>query len=73
MNTEAPVDTPSILVKGSPQYQWLEADLAKAAANPATPWIVIGGHRPFYCVPSGGSDCGEFAAYMRDCLEVGVH
>ncbi len=88
MNTEAPIDTPSILVPGSPQHQWLDnglllflcmlvlfhngiwrVDLAKARANPNTPWIIIGGHRPFYCVPSGGKDCGQFAAYMRDCLE----
>ena len=55
---QAPIDTPSILVAGSPQHAWLEADLAKARtttfvaglvtacqarANPNTPWIVVGG------------------------------
>ena len=37
---------------GSPQWQWLQSDLRKAAA-PAqrvrVPWIVVVGHRPMYC------------------------
>ncbi len=36
-------------------------------------FILLGGHRPFYCVPSGGKDCGDFATYMRDCLEDVFH
>jgi hypothetical protein len=27
--------------------RWLEADLAKAAADPSVSWIIAGGHRPF--------------------------
>lgn len=34
---------------GSPQYLWLEEDLAKAAANRhLQPWLVLLGHRPMY-------------------------
>lgn len=35
---------------GSEQYQWLEADLAKANANRGQrPWIFLVGHRPMFC------------------------
>jgi len=31
------------------QYDWLETDLQKATANRHhVPWILVGGHRPFY-------------------------
>ncbi|EDO41527.1 predicted protein, partial [Nematostella vectensis] len=33
--------------KGSPQYQWLQKDLADIDRS-VTPWVVIGGHRPMY-------------------------
>jgi len=31
---------------GSPQYQWLEADLAKV--NHSKQWLIVSGHRPMY-------------------------
>jgi acid phosphatase type 7 len=32
---------------GSPQYAWLQQDLAKANSNRANvPWVIIVGHRP---------------------------
>jgi hypothetical protein len=34
--------------KGSPQYQFLEKDLARSSSNPNTKWIILGVHRPFY-------------------------
>jgi acid phosphatase type 7 len=51
MSTEHPYDP------ASPQYQWLEADLAAArAANYS--WIIMTGHRPMYC-----SDNDEWTAH----------
>ena len=35
------------LTKGSPQYQWLEADL-RAVNRTRTPWLVVESHRPMY-------------------------
>jgi hypothetical protein len=32
---------------GTEYLDWLDADLAAATADPATKWIVVGGHRPF--------------------------
>lgn len=37
---------------GSPQYNFLEKDLEKAADNPKIKWIIVGAHRPFYAVSS---------------------
>lgn len=38
------------------QYEWLEADLAAANGNrQETPWIIVMGHRPFYCVVAGAA------------------
>ena len=37
------------------QHAWLAADLAAADANrDAVPWVVVTGHRPMYCVATGG-------------------
>jgi hypothetical protein len=39
---------------GCPQMVWLEADLAKAAANrEMVPWIAMSIHRPMYCSEDG--------------------
>ncbi|ABS28017.1 metallophosphoesterase family protein [Anaeromyxobacter sp. Fw109-5] len=43
---------------GDAQEQWLEADLARAAANPAVRWTVVTFHRPPYSSGSHGSDTG---------------
>eukprot|EP00052_Salpingoeca_macrocollata_P016710 m.134920 g.134920 ORF g.134920 m.134920 type:complete len:528 (+) comp20146_c0_seq3:81-1664(+) len=49
---------------GSPQREWLEKDLAAAAANrDNVPWIVLTGHRPMYC-----SDKSELSSH-----EPGAH
>lgn len=38
---------------GSPQYQWIEADLA-AVNRTLTPWLILLSHRPFYTASAGG-------------------
>jgi len=44
---------------GSPQYIWLEQDLATANMNRLqTPWLIVSGHRPMYC-----SDTAEWSAH----------
>ena len=47
---------------GSPQWQWLAADLQLASApeqRAKVPWIVVVGHRPMYC-----SDASEYSAHV---------
>lgn len=52
-NTEAYFDGP-VNATVSEQYRWLEEDLQKAQANrAAVPWIIVQGHRPFYCNVAG--------------------
>lgn len=41
---------------GDAQERWLEADLARAAADPAIRWTVVTFHRPPYSSGSHGSD-----------------
>jgi len=56
---------------GHPQYEWLEQDLAKAnlPENRARqPWIVLFGHRPFYC-SLNGTRCKVDAPRYRKDLE----
>jgi hypothetical protein len=39
---------------GTPQHAFMEADLARAdAARDRTPWLLVTGHRPFYCSEPG--------------------
>jgi hypothetical protein len=38
---------------GSPQYKWIEADLA-AVNRTLTPWLILLSHRPFYTASAGG-------------------
>jgi hypothetical protein len=40
---------------GSPQYQFIDADLA-AVNRSVTPWVVLLSHRPFFTVSAGGFD-----------------
>ena len=46
------------------QYEWLQADLAKANANRANvPWVVVHGHRSLYC--SCDDDCDADTWILR--------
>lgn len=57
------------LLPGGKQRQWLEADLQQAnLERDVRPWIVLYGHRPFYC-SSDSHDCEYMAEYMRFLLE----
>lgn len=48
------------------EYAWLEQDLASVNRT-ATPWIVMGAHRPMYCSPNDDSDdCHSILSLMRD-------
>jgi hypothetical protein len=49
--------------KGSPQWNFLEADI-KAVNRSLTPWVIFTGHRMMYSV-----DAGDFGEGMRDALE----
>jgi Calcineurin-like phosphoesterase len=56
MSTEHPYSV------GTPQYEFLQKDLAKAAANrEERPWIFLVGHRPMYC-----SDKSEYNSHNGD-------
>lgn len=39
---------------GSPQYNFIVADLAAASTNPAIKWIIVANHKPFYTRLSKG-------------------
>jgi len=58
---------------GSPQYKFIETDLA-AVDRASTPWIVVGGHRPIYLdsiawSPLVPNTDQEVAAALRSALE----
>lgn len=66
LDTESVMDVPLLTQK---QLDWVIQDLQKANANRKNrPWIVVYGHRPFYC-SNPGIDCGQYAQYLRDKLE----
>lgn len=73
INTEAPLQGLADFSAGSAQYQWLEEDLktANLPENRAMrPWIILMGHRPFYCSVSSDRDsCIVAASYFKKCLE----
>lgn len=49
---------------GSPQYEWLARDLARAAAPQARskrPWIIVTSHFPMYCTIND-CFCGNYVA-----------
>ena len=51
------------------QRKWLENDLAQAnLERDVRPWIVLYGHRPFYC-SSNSHDCETVAEGLRELLE----
>lgn len=57
---------------GSAQHQWLEADLARAAADPRVRWIVAAFHRPPYSSGSHGSEMGVREAWSALFEKYGV-
>mmetsp|Transcript_1844 Transcript_1844/g.5402 ORF Transcript_1844/g.5402 Transcript_1844/m.5402 type:complete len:625 (-) Transcript_1844:225-2099(-) len=57
--------------KGSPQYRWIQEDLS-AVNRSRTPWLIVGGHRPFYIdsTNSNPSDGDQtVASDLREALE----
>ena len=52
---------------GSPQFKWLEKDLASVNRT-LTPWLLIGGHRAMYC---SAMEHGEYivGVHMQVLLE----
>lgn len=54
--------TESPYAPGSVQYEWMEADMAKARANPNTKWLILSGHRPLY-----SSDNDEWKDHQPGC------
>merc|ERR1712137_1148830 len=51
------------------QRKWLENDLKQAnMERDVRPWIVLFGHRPFYC-SSDSHDCKDVALELRELLE----
>jgi hypothetical protein len=57
---------------GSAQYQWLEADLARSAADPRVRWTVAVFHRPPYSSGGHGSDVGVREAWSALFEKYGV-
>ena len=56
---------------GSPQYQWLAADLASVDRT-RTPWVIVGGHRPMYTSENYPSDY-QVSLYIQQHLEPLFH
>ena len=50
------VDNYSNIASGSPQYNWVVADLTAANANPNTPWKILIYHEPAYSAGSDGDN-----------------
>ena len=56
--------------EGSPQYAWLEAELAKAntaESRSAYPWVIVTNHFPMYCTIDD-CFCGNYTAAARKQL-----
>lgn len=65
MSTE---DYENSYAPGSPQYAWIQQDLAKANNNrKQTPWIVVLGHRPMYSSDKS-TDSGPLQQYIEPLL-----
>lgn len=55
---------------GSPQYNWLAADLQKANSNrDSVPWIVFTGHRPMYSSDHSEWDSHRPGAPLQTLIE----
>jgi hypothetical protein len=66
LNTEATEDFAADISPGTAQHDFIQRDLARAAANRANvPWIIVVGHRPFYC------STGSSHSVNTGCSEVG--
>lgn len=67
--------TEHVFAKGSPQHDFIKADLA-AVDRRVTPWVIVGGHRPIYIdstnsmVPDGDQ---PVASDLREALEGLLH
>lgn len=64
------LDTESVLniaLITQEQVDWLKQDLAQVDRK-VTPWIIVFGHRPFYC-SNGDDDCGIEAGVLRLAVE----
>jgi hypothetical protein len=68
INTESNGDLPGFFAPGTAQYEWIAADLA-AVDRAVTPWIVVFGHRPFYCAHKTSSSCDLTGPMFREWLE----
>lgn len=49
------------------QYDWLKADLASVDRS-VTPWVIVGGHRPWYTASSSQQACRECQAAFEGLL-----
>jgi len=70
LDTENAIDTAEFT---SQHVEWLKNDLASINRS-VYPWIILFGHRPFYCSNSDEKqnldmDCGTFASYLRTQIE----
>jgi len=57
---------------GGVEYEWLLQDLKWAASSEnrtERPWIIMYGHRPFYCTNTDSVACGPEAKYYRNLIE----
>lgn len=64
-------ETPFLIADISPiQQEWIQQDLATANRNRTQqPWLVVAGHRPFYCTNGGFSGSNKDCKLMADILK----
>jgi len=65
IDTESELDIPLI---DQQQLSWIEHDLKQVNQRPIKPWIIVMGHRPFYC-SNDGIQCNEFSQELRLWVE----
>eukprot|EP00003_Mantamonas_plastica_P000778 TRINITY_DN1059_c0_g1_i1.p1 TRINITY_DN1059_c0_g1~~TRINITY_DN1059_c0_g1_i1.p1 ORF type:complete len:304 (-),score=103.93 TRINITY_DN1059_c0_g1_i1:20-931(-) len=69
LNTEANDDMIADFSAQTPAFSFIEADLEKASSNPQIDWIIVYGHRPFYCSNHHSVDCLTNADIFKRNLE----
>eukprot|EP00003_Mantamonas_plastica_P030304 TRINITY_DN745_c0_g1_i13.p1 TRINITY_DN745_c0_g1~~TRINITY_DN745_c0_g1_i13.p1 ORF type:complete len:306 (-),score=92.88 TRINITY_DN745_c0_g1_i13:21-938(-) len=71
INTEANDDLVADISPETPQWKFIEQDLAKASLNrEKRPWLIVIGHRPFYCSDRHpDADCITDGPYFLKWLE----